>query len=90
MVQLSRLYVTTAETIALTMWTFIDTVMSLLFNMLPKFLIAFLSRGKHPLILCLQSPSVVILETKKIKSISTFSLSSYHEVMGPDPMILVF
>ena len=90
MVQLSRLYVTTAETIALTMWTFIDKVMSLLFNMLPKFLIAFLSRGKHPLILCLQSPSVVILETKKIKSISTFSLSIYHEVMGPDPMILVF
>ena len=90
MVQLSRLYVTTAETIALTMWTFIDKVMSLLFNMLSKFLIAFLSRGKHPLILCLQSPSVVILETKKIKSISTFSLSIYHEVMGPDPMILVF
>ena len=90
MVQLSRLYVTTAETIALTMWTFIDKVMSLLFNMLSKFLIAFLSRGKHPLILCLQSPSVVILETKKIKSISTFSLSIYHEVIGPDPMILVF
>ena len=90
MVQLSRLYVTTGETIALTMWTFIDKVMSLLFNMLSKFLIAFLSRGKHPLILCLQSPSVVILETKKIKSISTFSLSIYHEVIGPDPMILVF
>ena len=67
MVQLSHLYVTTAETIALTMWTFIDKVMSLLFNVLFKFLIAFRSRGKHPLILCLQSPSVVILETKKIK-----------------------
>ena len=51
MVQLSRLYVTTVETIALTMWTFIDKVMSLLFNMLFKFLIVFLSRGKHPLIL---------------------------------------
>ena len=89
MVQLSHLYVTTAETIALTMWTFIDKVMSLLFNVLFKFLIAFRSRGKHPLILCLQSPSVVILEPKKIKFLIV-SPSICHEVMGLDAMFLVF
>ena len=66
--------------------------MSLLFNMLTKFVIAFLPRSKHLLISGLQSPSVVILEPKKIQSatVSTVSPSICHEVMGPDAMILVF
>ena len=67
-------------------------VMSLLFNMLSRFVIAFLPRGKHLLISGLQSPSIVILEPKKIKSatVSTFSPSICHEVIGLDDMILVF
>ena len=66
--------------------------MSLLFNMLSSFVIAFLRRSKHPLISWLQSPSAVILEPRKIKSdtVSTVSSSISHEVMGPDAMILVF
>ena len=66
--------------------------MSLLFNMLSRFVIAFLPRSKHLLISWLQSPSAVILELPKIKSatVSTVSPSIYHEVMGPDAMILIF
>ena len=75
MVQLSHLYMTTGKTIALTIWTFVGKVMSLLFNMLSRFVIAFLLRSKRLLLSWLQSPSVVMLEPKKIKSvtISTFS-----------------
>ena len=92
MVQLSPPYMTTGKTIALTRWTFIGKVMSLLFNMLSWFVMAFLPRNKHILISWLQSPSAVILGSKKIKSItvSIVSPSVCHEVMGPDAMILVF
>ena len=80
------------KTIALTRQTFVGKVMSLLFNMLSRLVIAFLPRSKHLLISWLQSPSAVILEPKKIKSatVSTVSPSISHEVMGPDAMILVF
>ena len=84
MVQLSHPYMTTGETIALTRWTFVGQVMSLLFNMLSRFVIAFLPRSKCLLISWLQSPSAVILEPKKIKS-DTFSIvytSICHEMMG--------
>ena len=83
---------TTGKTIALTGWTFVDKLMSLLLNMLSRLVIAFLPRSKRLLISWLQSPSVVILEPKKIKSVtvSTVSPSIYHEVMGPDAMIFVF
>ena len=83
---------TTRKTIALTRRTFVGQVMSLLFNMLSRLVIAFLSRNKHLLISWLQSPSAVILEPKTIKSltVSIVSLSICHEVMGPDAMILVF
>ena len=76
---------TTGKTKALTIWTFVSKVMSLLFNMLLRFGIAFLPRGKRLLISRLQSPSAVILEPKKIKSVTvpTVSSSIYHEVMGP-------
>ena len=76
---------TIGKTIALTIWTFVSKVMSLLFNMLSRFVIAFLPRSKHLLISWLQSLSAVILETKKIKSVTgyTFSPSVCHEVMGP-------
>ena len=67
-VQLSHLYVTTGKTIALTRWTFVEKVMSLLVNMLSRLVIAFLPRSKHLLISWLQSPSAVILEPRKIKS----------------------
>ena len=82
---------TTGKTIALTRQIFICKVMSLLFNMLSKMVITFLSRSKHLLISWLQSPSAVILEPKKIKSdtVSTVSPSICHELMGPDTMILV-
>ena len=66
MVQLSHPYMTTGETIALTRWTVVGKVMSLRFNMLSSFVIAFLPRSKHLLISWLQSPSAVILEPKKI------------------------
>ena len=83
---------TTGKTIALTIWTFVSKVMSLLFNMLSSFVIAFLPKGKHLYISWLQSPSEVILEAPKMKSatVSIVSLSISHEVMGPDAMILVF
>ena len=82
MVQLSHLYMTSGKTIALTVWTFVGKVMSLLFNMLSRFIIAFLPRSKHLLISWLQSPSRVILEVKKIKSVtvSFVSPSICHEV----------
>ena len=103
-VQLSHPYMTTGKTIALTRWTFVGKLMSLLFNMLSRLVIAFLARSKHffcffvCLFVCLfliswqQSPSAVILEFKKIKSltVSTVSPSICHEMMGPDAMILVF
>ena len=91
MIQLSHLYMTTGWTTALTIWTFVGKVMSLLFNMLSRLVIAFLPRSKHLLISLLQSPSAVILKPQKIKSdtVSTVSPSIYHEVMGPDA-ILVF
>ena len=80
------------KTIALTRQTFVGKVMSLLFNMLSRLVIAFLSRSKHLLISWLQSPSAVFLEPKKIKSItvSIVSPSICHEVMGRDVMVLVF
>ena len=91
-VQLSHPYMTTGKTIALTRQTFVDKVISLLFNMLSRLVITFLPRSKCLLISWLQSPSAVILEPRKIKSdtVSTVSPSVYHEVMGPDDMILVF
>ena len=90
--QLSHPYMTAGKTIALTRWTFVGKVMSLLFNMLSRWKITFLPRSKSLLISWLQSPSAVILEPRKIKSaiVSTVSPSIYHEVMGPDAMILVF
>ena len=83
---------TTGKTIALTRRTFVGKVVSLLFNVLSRLVIAFLPRSKCLLISRLQSPSAVILEPKKIKSVtvSIVSLSICHEVMGPDAMILVF
>ena len=79
------------QTTALTIWTFVDKVMSLLFNMLSRFIIAFLPRSKHLLIPWLQSLSAVILEPKKVKSLLVSIVSHLcHEVMGPDVMILVF
>ena len=92
MVQLSHPYMTTGKTIALTRQTFVGKVMSLLFNMLSRFIIAFLPRSKHLLISWLQSSPAVILELKKIKSVTVFSVSPsiYHEVMRLDTMILVF
>ena len=79
---------TTGKTIALTIRTFIDKVMYLLFNM-SRLVIAFLSRSKRLLISRLESPSAVILEPPKIR-FATVSPSICHEVMGPDAMILVF
>ena len=90
-VQLSHAYMTTGKTIALTRWTFVDKVISLLFNMLYRLVISFLPESKCLLISWLQSPYAVILEPRKIKSdtVSTVSPSICHEVMGPDAMILV-
>ena len=81
-VQLSHPYMTTGKTIALTRQTFVEKVLSLVFNMLSRLVIAFLPRIKRLLILCLQSPSAVILEPPKIKSdtVSTVSPSICHEV----------
>ena len=90
-VQLWHPYMTTRKTISLTRWTFVGKVMSLLFNMLSR-LVTVPPRSKCLLISWLQSPSAVILESKKMKSV-TFSIVSpsiCHEVMGPDTMILVF
>ena len=91
-VQLSHPYMTTGKTIALTRWTFVGKVMSLLFNMLSRLVITFLPRSKHLFISWLHSPSAVILEPPKIKSatVSTVSPSICHEVMGLDAMIFVF
>ena len=91
-VQLSPPYMNTGKTIALTRWTFVEKVMSLLFNNAVWVGHNFPSRSKHLLISWLQSPSAVILEPKKIKSdtVSTVSPSISHEVMGPDAMIFVF
>ena len=80
---------TTGKTIALTRQTFVGKVMSLLFNMLSRFVVVFLPRRKHLLISWLQSPSAVILEPPKIKS-DTVSPSICHKVMGLDAMMLVF
>ena len=91
MVQLSHPYMTTGKTTALIRQTFVGKVMSLLFTMLSRLVIAFLPRSKHLFISWLQSPSAVILEPPKIKSVtvSIVSPSICHEVMGPDSMILV-
>ena len=80
-------YMTTGKTISLTRQTFVNKVIGLLFNMLSKLVIAFLPRSKRLLISCLQSTSTVIFEPKKIKSatVSIFSPSVYHEVMGQMP-----
>ena len=92
MVQLSHPYMTTGKTIASTRWTFIGKVMTLLLNMLSRFVIAFLPRSKHLLISWLQLPSTVILVLKKIKSVTVSIVFPFicHEMMGPDAMILVF
>ena len=92
MVQLSHPYMTTGKTIALTRRTFVGKVMSLLFNMLSRLVIAFLPMSKHLLISWLQSPSTLILEPKKLKSITVSVVfpSICHKVMGLDAMILVF
>ena len=91
-VQLSYPYMTTGKTIALTRQTFVGKVMSLLFNMLSRLVIVFLPRSKYLFISQLQSPSEVILEPKKIKSVSVsiVSPSICHEVMEMDAMISVF
>ena len=88
-VQLSHPFMTTGKTIALTRWTFVGKVMSLLFKMLSRLVITFLPRSKCLLISWLQSPSVVILELPKIKSVTVSSVSPSicHEVMGLDAMI---
>ena len=80
------------KTLSLTRWTFVGKVMSLLLNKLSRFVIAFLPRNKHLLISWLQLPSEVILESKKIKSVTVSIIfpSIFHEVMGPDTMIFVF
>ncbi|CAM9732400.1 unnamed protein product [Rangifer tarandus platyrhynchus] len=90
--QLSHLYMTTGKTIALTIGTFVNKAMSLLFDMLSRFVIVFLPRSKCLLISWLQSPSAVILEPKKIMSVTVSIVSSSvcHEVTGPDATILVF
>ena len=83
-VQLSHPYMTTGKAIALTRWTFVGKVMSLIFNMLSRLVVTFLSRSKRLFISWLQSPCAVILEPKKIKSdtVSTVSLSISHEVIS--------
>ena len=90
--QLSHPYMTTGKTIALTRRTFVGKVICLLLNMLSRLVIAFVPRNRLLLISWLQSPSAVILEPKKIKSVivSIVSLSICHEVMGPDAIILIF
>ena len=89
MVQLSHPYRTTGKTIAFTRQNIVGKVMSLFFIKLPRLVITFLSRSQRLLISWLQSPSAVILDPPKIKSV-TVSPSICHEVMGPDAMILVF
>ena len=91
-VQLPQPYMTIGKTIALTRWTFVGKVISLLFNMLSRLVIIFLPKSNHLLISWLQSPSAVTLEPPKIKSATVFivPISICHAVMGPDAMILVF
>ena len=90
-VQLSHPYMTTGKTTALTRQTFVSKVTSVLLNIPSRFVVLFLLRSKPVSISWLQSPHTVILEPKKIKSVtvSTVSSSIYHEVMGPDAMIFV-
>ena len=90
-VQLSHTYMTIGKTIALTGWTFIDKVMSLLFNLLSKLVITFLPMSNCLLISWLQSPSAVILEPPKTgpATVSTLSPSISYEVMGPNAIVLV-
>ena len=92
LVQLSHQYITTGKTIALTRWTFVGKVLSLLFNVLSRLVIAFLQRSKRLLTSWLQSPSAVILEPQKMKSATVSSVFPpiCHEVMGLDAMIFVF
>ena len=92
MVQLSHPYMTTGKTMALTRWSLVGKVMCLLFNMLARLVIAFLPRSKHVLISWLQVPSAVILQPKKMESVtvSIVSPSICHEVMGPEAMIFIF
>ena len=91
-IQHSHPHMTTGKNIALTRQTFVDKVMSLLFNKLSRLVVSFLPRSKHLLISRLQSPSAVILEPPKIKSATVYTVSPSicREVMGPDAMILVF
>ena len=91
MVQFSHPYTTTGKTIHLVRWTFVGKIMSLLFNMMSRVVIAFLPKSKHLLISWLKSPSAVILEPNKIKSltISIVFPSVCHEVMGPEPLSIV-
>ena len=94
-VQLSHPYMTTGKNIALTRWTFVDKVISLLFNMMSMLVITFLPRRKRLLISWLQSLSAVILEPQKVKSVTVSTVSPVfpsicHEVMGPDAVILFF
>ena len=91
-VQLSHPYMTTGKTIALTRWTFVGKVMSLLLNMLSRLVITFLPKSKCLLISWPQSPSAIILEPPKIKSVIVSIVSQFicHEVIGPDAMTLVF
>ena len=91
MIQLSHPYMTTGKTMALTRRTFVGKIMSLLFNMLSRFVIAFFPRSKRLLISWLQSPSTVILEPKKRRSVTVSTVPpTCHKVMGPDAMIFVF
>ena len=92
LVQLSHPYMTTGKTIALAIWTFVGKVMSLVFNTLSRFVIAFLPWSKQLLISWLQSLSAMILEAKNVKSVTTSTVSPTicHEVMELDAMILVF
>ena len=92
MVHISHPKLTTGKTVALTTQTFVGKVISLLFNMLPRLVIAFLPRIMCLLISWQQSQSAVVLEHKKFKSVTIYSVSrsTCHEVMGPDAMILVF
>ena len=91
-VQLSHPYLTTGKTIALTRWTFVGKGMSLLFNMLSRLVVTFLSKSKHLLMSWLQSPFAVILQPPKIKSLTVSTVSPFicHEVMEADGMTLVF
>ena len=92
MIQFSHPYKSTGKTVGLTIWTFVGSIMHLLFNMLSRLVIAFLPRSKRLLISWLQSPSGVILEPKKIKSliVSIVSPSVCHEVMRPGAIIYLF